>query len=518
MKYFNVNGKRSSLLAKGIAVLSLSVVLQGAEGCRGWNQRGAAYYVAMTPIETFPDKLKEKFEKGSTAIFKDKTGRSLLYVLVENKEDTKLLMFLKFYNDNKQDTNFKGNFKKALNAIDPKSQKTPIGISIEKGYEFGFDLLITQEGIHINKAGTPQGKNPTSILSALAHKQLKMVTKLLSTIAVDEINITVIDPISGNTVLHLAIENKWENIALEFINRLFNKQEYGLLSTKNKTNEDTALHLAVRHKQKAVQEKLIQCIEKVLDSQSPTHESFKDKSLEFLFAQNKDGKTALHSAMKYKQGYIQGKLIELALQHNQKEKLWIKDNKGRSAIDIGILYDQSNVPKLIKELPLEKIDQKLVHTIVSHNKEEAFKAILDRLSVLAKEDKDNVQGKLKELFGSPTAGKKSMWEYIYLSKLSTEPAITGTNIKMFKDAIEVIKSILPQKEWQDIEKVILNKIKEREVTPRIKGGISTQYATKLRNIIKSTSSVPSVPSRPLPDQKEAESTEHSTQLQKAQAG
>lgn len=516
MKYFNVNGKRSSLLAKGITVLSLSVVLQGAEGCRGWNKHGEAkkadpitMSITCSKVEDLPTLVRGYNDDTISTRLND-----ILYDFVKNRKYNALQSFLDCYKTQK---GFKQpTLTKALNAFYPQyNNRTLLGISIENKDKKIFECLLTQQGIDINSTGHSKEKHPTSALLTLAKQQGEMFNTLMAKPSVD---IQTVEPISGDTTIHFAIRNNWQEKAKELIKRLLESYAYRVLFTKNKTNEDTILHLSVKHMHENVQKQLIEWIARALLPQSSSSEDLKELVLKFLFECNKDGKTALHSAMKYKQGYIQDKLIELALQHNQKEKLWIKDNKGRSAIDIGILYDQSNVPKLIKELPLEKIDQKLVHTIVSHNKEEVFKAILDRLSVLAKEDKDNVQGKLKELFGSPTAGKKSMWEYIYLSKLSTEPAITGTNIKMFKDAIEVIKSILPQKEWQDIEKVILNKIKEREVTPRIKGGISTQYATKLRNIIKSTSSVPSVPSRPLPDQKEAESTEHSTQLQKAQAG
>lgn len=110
---------------------------------------------------------------------------------------------------------------------------------------------------------------------------------------------------------------------------------------------------------------------------------------------------------------MQHDLIKLVAQ--DKEKLWIKNKKGETAVDVAIKNSQAQGILLIKELPLKALCAKnkkgvtLLHEAASKNNLALFKLVLDRINKLAAADQ------VIEHLASKTQDGKSVWQCIYLS-------------------------------------------------------------------------------------------------------
>lgn len=337
MKEFNVKSKRSSLFAKGITALSLSLALQG-RACL--SQSGTAGHIVNNlNIKQFQEDIQNK--KDITLL--DEKGRTILFAAVKHDEPEKVQIILDQYKkDNESGVLHK--YTDFTNFPDPVSKNTPLIEAIKKGNIRIFNILTQNEYISINRASN----GITPLVTTFKNGRHEMANTLLK---LPNIDIKTKDPTSGNTVLHLAIKNKWTDTAIQLID-LFKKEE--------------------------------------------------------LYAKNKKDKT-------------------------------------------------------------------LLHTAACANKLDLFQKVLHRLIKLS-----GIDEVIKQLF-EKTKDRKTVWEYIYLSKFGAKPVFSNTNIKMFEYAINTVKDNLTPAN----RNTILEDINRREHTSKLKGGISKDYADTLRNVVHS---------------------------------
>ncbi|WP_419241150.1 ankyrin repeat domain-containing protein [Cardinium endosymbiont of Nabis limbatus] len=487
MKTFNIKNKQSGLFSKGITVLSLAFVLHGFGKCIGGGVAG--HIVKKTSDEEFRQMVKNVKDVRD---WKDEKGLSFFIAAIKHDKLEKLKMILKeLFENEKENPGSKPKSEAFMNAPDPISGNTPLAEAIIRGHTEIFKILVGDQcngyidinrKININKKG--EGRTP--LLLACKYKRKEMADILLKK---PDIDIKSQAPSSGKTSLHWAVKNNWGGIANQLIVRL---QKDALAAQDNKVelvstlfaqdkDGDTAFHTALENNQQAIQQKFIECIKDAWASQDD-----KTKLLDALFAQNKNGNTIFHLAMmKDEHKKTQHELhefIKSAFTPEHKNRLKITNNSDETIIDVAIRCNQLEGILLIKQLPLgplcavNKKGESLLHKVAYKNRLNIFKLVLDQI-------KDLAPGKSKEVVVKQLANRtndgNSVWECVYLSSLCIQPALSKTNIEMFTYAIDFVKDALAADNWNSI----IKDIDKREVIHRAKGGISEEYAKKLRNIV-----------------------------------
>lgn len=362
-----INSKRFIPCVKGITFLALALTLQG-KTCIGHVLEGNK--TGKIDLE----KLRRDTDHKKFIAFSDQERDSYIFHLVKKQKHRALEECLKL----SKATDF--------NYRDPKSKNTALEQAIQMGSIDTFNLFMQTEGID---------------------------TK-------------AIHPISGNTILHLAIQNKQQYIAKELI--------------KHFNRADPAL----------------------------------------LFSENKDKNTPLHLAMQHELPDVQIHLLKLV----PKEKLWIANNQGDDVVDVAIQHLQVNGMPFLMELPLERLCRKntkngdtLLHAAARLNFSAAVNEILERIYHLAGKDEA-----VKQLFERTKQGK-SVWESIYLSRFGLQPTFYDKNIQIFRDAIAFVQDHLTP---TDLDK-ILEDIDRRASSKSLAGGINQKYADALRAIVHKAS-------------------------------
>ncbi len=232
------------------------------------------------------------------------------------------------------------------------------------------------------------------------------------------------------------------------------------IKTKDPTSGNTVLHVAIESSQSDMAKTLIDRLKE------------KEKDLELLFAQNNDGDTPLHLAMKYKLPDVQSDLIKLA----SEDKLWIKNNAGEDMLDIAVDKHQPNGMVFLTKQPLERLCRKykngetLLHVCARLKFASTVQSVLGRIRRLGGSDE-----MVKQLFEQTTQGK-TIWESIYLSRFGIQPINNKVNIEIFKDTIAFVQASLKKADWDTILEGINNQENAK--------CISNKYATQLRDIVK----------------------------------
>ncbi|TSJ80556.1 MAG: ankyrin repeat domain-containing protein [Candidatus Cardinium sp.] len=443
MKGFNIKSRWSGFLAKGIKALLLLLVLQA--DCCGlkWGQGGiAAHTVNKMSDEQFKDTVGNIED---VSYWMDDKKRLMFYAAAKYGKHIKLQEILKKYIQKVKDFGYKHKNEEFINTPDLTTKKTAIEEAIREGHidvvkvfiKFAGDAYKNFIHIDINKVG----KGGTTSLVALQNKQAKIAKILLEQ---PDIDIKTIDSTSGDTALHLAIKNKdkYKDIAKKLITR------------------------------------------------------FKEEAPDLLFAQNKDGDAPLHLTMQYKLRDQQSNMQPdkesvsfILINAIPKEKLWIKNNQGKTALVLGIEHEHKDTALLIHEMSSLNEIFKLLDKIANPAKAAFFIAALYRIGQLKNADSSNVVQKVNNFLKEIVTSKKP----IYVSNMGSEPTSNKEiRIAMFACAIKFLNNNLGKEELKPILETILNDINKREVTRRVQGGISKKYADKLRNIVNSKgSSTPS---------------------------
>ncbi|WP_041546086.1 ankyrin repeat domain-containing protein [Cardinium endosymbiont of Encarsia pergandiella] len=323
MKTLNVHTKQRCFFIKSITVLSLSFILQG-RSCRSGG--GTMDYM----VKKIDDKqfIKEIGNKKDISQ-EDEVGNNMLYAAVSNKELQKVVLVLKRIDEDiasKRDLEY--NHKDFPNTYYNNSNKTALGLAIEKNYIEIVKRLAQSEHIDINKAK----KGSTSLLEALLNKKKEIATILLNDPKTD---IRTKDATSGSSPLHLAIEQKLEDIASLLITKLSDQD----LKGKNKKG-DTPLHLAIEHNLDDVVLSLVK----------------KFSTIEDLCDKDKKGRTPLHMAVRGTDTNA-FQIVFHRIEHlcNDKStsigKLFEKDTKGRSVFARAYLpkYDTQRRVRIFEE-------------------------------------------------------------------------------------------------------------------------------------------------------------------------
>ncbi|MGI2257172.1 ankyrin repeat domain-containing protein [Candidatus Cardinium hertigii] len=301
IKKLNLNTKQSCFFAKSIAVLSLSFVLQG-RSC----QSGSGIQDRIVKTTTNKEFCDEIGNKKDISIPDRETGKNWLYTAVSYNQLEKVKHILKRIDEDIA-SSFEYKNKDFANIYHKKSNKTALGIAIEKGYTEIVKQLVANKHIDINKAK----KGSTPLLEALLHKKEAIAAILLNYSKTD---ICTKDATSDSSPLHLAIEQKYQDIALSLINKL---DQQGL-KEKNKQYE-TPLHLVIEHNLDHLVKLLVNRLSAVAD----------------LCAQDKKGRTPLHMAVRDNHTDV-FQVVFHRIEHlcNDKStsisKLFEKDKEGRS--------------------------------------------------------------------------------------------------------------------------------------------------------------------------------------------
>ncbi|WP_165393809.1 ankyrin repeat domain-containing protein [Cardinium endosymbiont of Bemisia tabaci] len=336
IKELNLNTKQRCFFSKSIAVLSLSFVLQGRSCRSGGGIQGQT--VKMTTVEQFCEEINDRKDISRAP---DGVGDNWLYNAVINNSPKKVAHVLKRIDkDIASKYNLKYKHKDFPNTYHNKSKKTALGLAIEKNYIEIVKRLAQSEHIDINKAKM----GSTSLLEALSHKKKEIANILVHH---PKIDIYTKDAASGSSPLHLAIEQKYENIAHSVICTL---NEQGLRE-KNKKSE-TPLHLAIEYNLDHLVALLVNKLSGIAD----------------LCAQDNKKRTPLHMAVRgnHKNAFqvVFHKIEDLC---NEKSasivKLFEKDNQGRS------VFARAYLPKYTT--------QRRIH--IPQDNEEMFKYVLSNV-------------------------------------------------------------------------------------------------------------------------------------------
>ncbi|WP_243017859.1 MULTISPECIES: ankyrin repeat domain-containing protein [Candidatus Cardinium] len=195
---------------------------------------------------------KDKAENNLDKIYddisdcKDKKGRLYLYHAVKNKNFKNVKMILDQFSKQKI-SGFKHKNEDFMNTADLETGHTPLGESIIQGNMKIFNLLIKSPYVDCNRISG--GKSP--LILSFQYGSTKMARSLLQN---PNIDISLRDPDTGNTVLHCAIERAlslpkvwgaWSKIASENVVSLMQEQAPHLLYAQN-INGDTPLHIAAK--------------------------------------------------------------------------------------------------------------------------------------------------------------------------------------------------------------------------------------------------------------------------------
>lgn len=157
--------------------------------------------------------------------------------------------------DTQGDSSAQEDVQKCLNpVVGPRPNLTPIGLAIWNNNEQIFRSLVKDKRTHINNAG----ENLNTLVYALAFKEPRLeMAKILLTEGEDEdrLDVTAKDPGSGNTALHMAVQNGYKGVVGLLL------EKYGDKIKVNEQNLDgnTALHLAAGAGHKDVVRLLLEC-------------------------------------------------------------------------------------------------------------------------------------------------------------------------------------------------------------------------------------------------------------------